>query len=234
MAQRYALVIGISSYHRSLGNLTKPTTDAQAIARCLREHGGFQVTLLTETLALETLRQTLKQFLLEQAKGNDALIYFTGHGILLESTTGYRETFLAASDTEIVRQASKPMEPLYILPFGELNSLIQQSSLSSLVLLLDCCHSGDMLERDPVERALSAFNSTQRNYCFITACRSFEESRAKRSDQHSLFTGALLEALAAPTRPEDGSTITSGLLFYRLSQSLKGSGQEALHLVIQS
>lgn len=230
MAQRYALVIGISSYHRSLGNLTKPTTDAQAIARCLREHGGFQVTLLTETLALETLRQTLKQFLLEQAKGNDALIYFTGHGILLESTTGYRETFLAASDTEIVRQASKPMEPLYILPFGELNSLIQQSSLSSLVLLLDCCHSGDMLERDPVERALSAFNSTQRNYCFITACRSFEESRAKRSDQHSLFTGALLEALAAPTRPEDGSTITSGLLFYRLSQSLKGSGQEALHL----
>jgi WD40 repeat protein len=230
MAQRYALVIGISNYHRSLGNLTKPATDAQAVARCLREHGGFQVTLLTETLALETMRQALKQFLLEQATDNDALIYFTGHGILLESTTGYRETFLSASDTEIVRQPSKPMEPLYSLPFGELNSLIQQSSLSSLVLLLDCCHSGDMLERDPVERALTAFNSTQRNYCFITACRSFEASRAKRSDDHSLFTGALLQALSPPTRPEDDRSITSGLLFYRLSQSLKGSGQEALHL----
>ncbi|MBM0743066.1 caspase family protein [Phormidium sp. CLA17] len=230
MAQRYALIIGISSYHRSVGNLTKPATDAQAVAQCLRHHGGFEVTLHTETLTLEALRQALKRFLLDQAKGNDALIYFTGHGILSESTTGYRETFLAASDTEIIRQAGKPMEPLYILPFGELNSLIQQSNLSSLVLLLDCCHSGDMLERDPVERALSAFNSTQRNYCFITACRSFEESRAKRSEQHSLFTGALLEALAAPSRPEDGSTITSGLLFYRLSQSLKGSGQEALHL----
>ena len=230
MAQRYALVIGISSYHRSVGNLSKPATDAQAVARCLQHHGGFEVTLLTETLTLEALRQALKRFLLEQANGNDALIYFTGHGILSESTTGYRETFLAASDTEIIRQAGKPMEPLYILPFGELNSLIQQSNLSSLVLLLDCCHSGDMLERDPVERALTAFNATQRNYCFITACRSFEESRAKRSDQHSLFTGALLEALAPPTRSEDESTITSGLLFYRLSQSLKGSGQEALHL----
>ncbi|MEX0269036.1 caspase family protein [Leptolyngbyaceae cyanobacterium UHCC 1019] len=230
MAQRYALIIGISNYHRSVGNLTKPTTDAQAVAHCLRHHGGFEVTLLTETLTLEALRQALKQFLLEQANNNDALIYFTGHGILLESTTGYRETFLATSDTEIIRQAGKPMEPLYILPFGELNSLIQQSNLSSLVLLLDCCHSGDMLERDPMERALTAFNSTQRNYYFITACRSFEESRAKRSDQHSLFTGALLEALAAPTRPDDESLITSGLLFYRLSQSLKGSGQEALHL----
>lgn len=197
------------------------------MARCLQEHDSFQVTLLPETLALETMCQALRQFLLEQTDGNDTLIYFTGHKILLESTTGYRETFLAASDTEIIRQAIKPMEPLYSSPFGKLNSLIQQSSLSSLVLLLDCCHSGDAGARSG-GTGVDGVQCDSMQLLLYHRRRRFEESRAKRSDESQPIYGWLATSAVFTYSPRRRAT--SGLLFCRLSQSLKGSGQEALHL----
>jgi len=70
--------------------------------------------------------------------------------------------YLATSDCAIAIDASKQI----IIQDGgialaSLNTLIRQADLSSLVVLLDCCHSGDFLERNLVEQTLTAFKLTQ-------------------------------------------------------------------------
>lgn len=235
---RYALVIGISNYNDPLiKNLTKPKSDAIAIADLLKKSGNFQkVTVLTETVKQPTVNHqrcihTLKKFL-EEADKNEALIYYTGHGIthvIVDSfgqKTG-KEGHLVMSDTCITLDSQK--DCTYItssISLPDLNSNIirNTSNLSNLVVLLDCCHSGYALENG----LLNALK-VNTDYFFIAACRTTEASRAWQREQHSVFTGALLAALAAENANENG-TITGDRVFDSLSSRLRGSEQEPMRM----
>jgi hypothetical protein len=89
-AKRYALVIGIAEYFPPYENLEYPAHDAEQVARVLEQHGQFEVERLPKRLNPDTgrdevvqeeltgdeLGEALRHFLLEKAKGNDALIYY--------------------------------------------------------------------------------------------------------------------------------------------------------------
>lgn len=216
MARRYALVIGISEYNSPLANLTKTVTDAKAVADRLRQHGNLQQppTLLTGRLTKTQLEQAIERLLLEQAVNNEALIYFTGHGLIVKDLGA----FLVTSDSRLEQQGGEITTLGNCLPLTTLDRLIKQSNFSNLMVLLDCCHSGRFLERTVTE-GLNAF-SPQKDYYFITACRGFETARARKSEQHSVFTGALLEALSPHNVSETGE-ITGHRLFDLLSDALK-------------
>ncbi|MBD2059830.1 caspase family protein [Oculatella sp. FACHB-28] len=113
---RYALIVGITEYSH-LPRLSKAAEDAEAIARLLQQHGNFENIkplpahwLLAEKreavsaqqlLTGELLGQALQTFLLEQADGKDALIYFSGHGITTTDSLGEQEGYLAASNCQV-------------------------------------------------------------------------------------------------------------------------------------
>lgn len=79
---RYALVAGIAKYSNPLlPPLSKTATDAEAVAEVLKQHGNYRVTLLSGEVTAKQVADALKTLLLEQAVKNEALIYFTGHGI---------------------------------------------------------------------------------------------------------------------------------------------------------
>lgn len=244
MAERYALVVSISKYHSSLGNLTKPSGDAKAFAQVLREHGKFDTTLLTETVSSDDLKQAFEVFLTRQAVGSDALIYFTGHGFTLTESENYKTAFLATSTCEVTTsqdydvslqnnlvKVPRVIAQRYGIPFNFLNQLISESNLSSLVVLLDCCHSGYFVQEESVKSSLTAFTSAGKNYCCIAACQDSEVARAKRDGKHSVFTGALLEALK-PESSEDGDEISSLMLLERITRdpALKKAGQRPTHV----
>ena len=109
---RYALVIGIANYNH-FRNLPKAVTDAENIARVLREHGRFDVQPLPgkliegenrwcvapdKELTGEKLGSALRQFLEEKAKNHEALIYFAGHGFEAPTLTGKQKGYLATFD----------------------------------------------------------------------------------------------------------------------------------------
>lgn len=229
---RYALVIGISQYE-NFRHLPKAASDAQSIATLLAQHGSYQVQplpgqwiaaetrwelLTTKKLTSKDLGQALRSFLLERAVGQEALIYFAGHGFEAASLTGDLEGYLATSDsTSDGRNA---------LAFDDLNKLIRRSQLSSLVVLLDCCHAGSFLERSLLESTLAAFREKQ-EYYLITACRSFE--RAKEAEEHGLFTAAVLKGLQPQNADEQGQ-ISGDRLFDFLSGALRQSGQEPIRM----
>ncbi len=190
---RYALVIGIDQYHESLGNLTKPAGDAIALQKVL-EQSGWRVKCLSGAVTKEALDKALKEFLERQATNQDALIYFTGHGFMVEESEDDRRGYLGTSDCVVEVEGETIVGQRRGLSFSRLNGLIQRASLSSLVVMLDCCHGGLFVEDGLVKQSFKA--SPDQNFCWIAACRSFQKAHAKKSENHSLFTGALLTALA--------------------------------------
>ena len=230
---RYALVIGISQYQRR-EKLPKATQDAEAIAQILTDSGStnsnkYKVTrvpsdfnetrrcqeMIAATVTGKKLKEELQTFLSQRAQGDEALIYFTGHGCVQLNKAEEREGYLVASDEDNFDLVS-------------LNKLILKSSLSNLVVLLDCCHSGDLIESNIFRNTFTAFTA-QKNYYFITASRGFEESFAVASDKHSIFTQALLNGMSRERADEQGK-VSGDRLFDYISQTPTVSGQEPMRL----
>ncbi len=241
MKKGYALVVGIAHYQsNALEDLKKPHLDAEAVAQVLENHGYFQnVTRLPanwlssenrdevakeEQLTSEELTKALKYLLLEQAKDSEAVIYSSGHGIALKSKlSGKPEGFLATSDCEVEMEGQQVTGQKNGISLRELNDLIREAKVSSLVVLLDCCHAGSLLENDLVKQTLTALEKD----CFlIAACRPQEE--AYEGEEYSIFTEALLNGLSEKQAGTDG-TITCNQLFSSIDKELKGKGQEPIY-----
>ena len=241
---RYALVIGIAEYlSPSLPRLSKTINDAEAIAQLLEQYGDFQSVqrlpqrwnkdkngyeMAAQKVTGAQLGQDLRTFLLEQAANNEALIYFSGHGFTISDNLGQQKGYLASSDCQIEFKDNENVEQKYGIPLDSLNDLIRDSQLSSLVMLLDCCHSGYLLERQLIEKTLNAFSS-QKDYYLITACRGFERAVVIKSEEYSIFTGAVVKGLAVEN-VGSSRRISGDRLFDFVSNELKGSVQEPIRM----
>ncbi|MBD1945611.1 caspase family protein [Coleofasciculus sp. FACHB-712] len=241
---RYALVIGISEYQSSnLSRLPKTVTDAEAVGQILKQYGDFQIVkrlperwnqqqndyeIGTKAVTGTELGQALRTFLLEQAYRSDALIYFSGHGITVSDNLGQTKGYLATSDCVLETDGKRIVGQQHGIALDSLNELIRAAELSSLVLLLDCCHGGYFLERQLVEQTLTAFSS-QKDYYIITACRTFEQAWAMHDEKHDVFTGAVLDGLALENAGKDGS-VSGDRLFDHISRQLKGKRQEPIRM----
>ena len=181
---RYALVVGIAEYDSGyLKNLSKPVGDAEAMAALLDQHGQCErVTVLKGQVTTSALSTALKTLLMEQAAKNEAIAYFTGHGVTVTDAFGNAQGYLATSDCDLVVENDQPIEQSKALAFSSLNRLIQGADLSNLVMVLDTCHSGDFIERAVMEQSFTAFGAKP-DYFLLTACRGYEQSWAKRSDR---------------------------------------------------
>ncbi|MDX2243363.1 MAG: caspase family protein [Leptolyngbyaceae cyanobacterium bins.302] len=224
---RDALVVGISSY-QYLPALNAPAQDAEAIAHQLESNGDFRVTRLPEIVQAEKLRVGVKTPVtlaeLESAlvklfkpKGSNiphtALFYFSGHG--LQKEAGISEGYLATSD-------ANPRAHFYGLSLFWLRRLLQESPVRQRIVLLDCCHSGEILnylEADP-----GAKSGTDR--LFMAASREYESAYESLTGQFSVFTQALLEGLD-PRRLPTG-IVTNYALTDWVSNALKGESQQPL------
>ncbi len=228
---RYALVIGIGENQLPFKSLTKTVGDAKAIAQVLRDHGGFHVELLTQSKqvqckALETAIQT---FVEQRAAGDEALIYYTGHGFPLARAFGATEAYLAPGDCRVTLEGGQVKSQVNGLSLADLNRLVAKASFSNLVMLLDCCHSGYLLEDELLRQTFADFS--RKDYWLMTACRSFEQAYANKSDSHSVFTGAILAGLER-TRADEQGVITVGSLFEFVQRRLRQEQQEVLQLSV--
>jgi hypothetical protein len=230
---RYALVLGIAKYD-NFTNLPKAVNDAEHIAQLLREQGRFDVQplpskliesenrwqiALDKKLTGKQLGEALRIFLLEKAKGAEALIYFAGHGFEAPSLTGIKKGYLATSDCNKDGQNA--------IAFDDLNSLIAESELSSLVVLLDCCYAGSLLETSFIRSSFPVFNSNA-DYCLITASRAFE--RAREDAEGGIFTKAVIKGLFEDQAKGTTGEVNANDLMSFVSRELRGSGQEAIYM----
>ncbi len=240
---RYALVIGISEYSSNrLQSLPKAASDAESLAQLLEEHGNFQVERIpkrwdntknrfevaAKPVTKEQIIKELRTLLWERAVNSEALIYFAGHGLLVFDELDEVQGFLAASDTQIENRGEILVKERNAISLELLNRLIQKASVSNLVMLLDCCHSGSFLESDSLRHTLTSF-SAQKDYYLIAACRSFETARAYKHEAHSIFSGAIIQGLDT-TNADSKGKISCDSLFDYTQRKLQDSGQEPIRM----
>ncbi len=224
---RDALIVGINQY-RSLPALNAPAADAGAVAARLQTQGEFRVQRMPEVIknkqasvgrkrgvTSQMLEQALIQLFKPKGKNipNTAVFYFSGHG--LQRDAGIQEGYLATSDVD-------PDNGNFGISLNWLRRLLQQSPVRQIVVILDCCHSGELLsfrDADPGARAGI-------DRLFMAASREYESAYESLEGTHSVFTRALLSGLNPYV--QDGGKVSNYGLTEHVSQQLRGELQQPL------
>ncbi|MBA2953404.1 caspase family protein [Nocardioides sp. CGMCC 1.13656] len=212
MGSRYALIVATDRYSDAgLRELAAPAHDAEALAAVLGDPavGDFDVATLSNQSA-QDVRMAVEDFFADRDRSDTLLLHFSGHG--LKNAAG--ELFLAAADTRPGRLASTGIGSDF------LSRQMADSRAERIVLLLDCCYGG-AFPRGMVVRAageaqvLEAFAAQSdvaggKGRAVVTASSameySFEEGSLTddASGSPSVFTGALVDALASGEADTDG------------------------------
>ncbi len=131
-----------------------------------------------------------------------ALFFFSGYG-WRKAVDGQEEVFLATSDVY-------PKDEIYGVSLSWLGEQIKASPVKRAVVWLDCCYSGELLK----------FIPTDKDYCLITATRSYEQG-VEIVHKQGLLTQALLEGVN-PENYADGIVHSHNLATFvekRMSQT---------------
>ncbi|PZO11654.1 MAG: hypothetical protein DCF25_18990 [Leptolyngbya foveolarum] len=224
---RDALIVGVNQY-QSLPGLNAPAADAEAVAARLQTQGEFRVHRLPEVIkqgratvgsrhgvTSQMLEESLVQLFKPKGKNvpATALFYYSGHGLQREA--GIQEGYLATSDTD-------PNKGNFGISLFWLRRLLQQSPVRQIVVILDCCHSGELLsfsDADPGARSGI-------DRLFMAASREYESAYEALAGKHSVFTEALLSGLNPYSK--EGGKVSNHALTEHVSQQLRGEIQQPL------
>lgn len=179
-----ALLVGINCYEQ-LATLAGCVADATALQDLLHIDGdgtpNYHCRLLDSRqtqITRKILRASWNE-LFENFEG-DALFYFSGHGSL--TPVG---GFLATYDWE----RNDPG-----LSMDELLTLANKSKAKSVLLVLDCCHSGSLGDPALLQTGFGNQSYLREGVTILAASRSSEPSL--EIDGHGIFTNLLLGALS--------------------------------------
>ena len=205
MARR-ALIVGINTYGNG-NDLAACVADAKAMSAVLSRHKDSEknfdcIVWLDKTedgsrITRPNLRAALNELF---DFDGDILLYFSGHGFL--SKTG---GLLCTSDTA---------KDDWGIPMQEVVDLAIQSPARHILLILDCCHSGDIanpavMSKDGGKNPLATLRE---NMTVIAASRATEG--AIEAGGQGLFTGALLDALEGGAADHMGFVTAPALYAY--------------------
>ena len=206
----YALVVGISQYKNlpPEGQLQFPERDADSMYTVLisAEGGQFPAQnvhkLIGAQATLANLRHELEEWLPSVAKDDDrVLIYFAGHGFLLEG-----KAYLAPYD--IVQHDA--VHTGY--PMEDLGSVIGRKIHAKWkVLLTDSCHSGAITpEADRAEITRSLLN-LNRSLFSLTASRDREQSyeHPQWGGGHGAFTYYVIKGMEGEADGDGDGIVTA-------------------------
>jgi uncharacterized caspase-like protein len=205
MARR-ALIIGINTY--GVGNdLLACVADAEAMAEVLSHHKdgakNFDCVVFPDHVedGSQITRPKMRAALHELFDfDGDVLLYFSGHGFL--SMTG---GLLCTSDG-IMDDWGIPMQEVVDLAIG--------SQARQILLILDCCHSGDIANPSTINKyaGKSPLAVVRENMTVIAASRA--EEAAVEAGGHGFFTMALLDALVGGAADHMGFVTAPSLYTY--------------------
>src|SRR4051812_42098235 len=116
-----------------LTRLRAPTGDLRALAEVLtdRSIGGFEVHELINRSTAD-VAQEIEGFFEEARLTDLLLLYISGHGVLSPT----RRLYFATTSTKLKRLRATAIDE------GLVRDVMQHSRARSIVLMLDCCHSG--------------------------------------------------------------------------------------------
>jgi hypothetical protein len=191
---RFALLIASSRYaDDTLTQLRAPARDAASLEAVLAqpEIGGFKVASLVDQPST-VVAEAIEAFFDGRRRGDLVLLYFSGHGILDQSSRLY----FATTDTRVDRPRSTAIAASFV------NDLMTECGSRRQVLILDCCNSGAFARGQKAGRTSVGTRERfeGRGRMVITASDALEyafeaDGTVKGEAAGSVFTDKLVEGL---------------------------------------
>lgn len=185
--ERRALIVGIDTYEHP-SKLSGCVADAEAVGKLLERNADETPNYLCRVLldkmedGKEITRASLRgacEELFAHFKG-DVLFYFSGHGVMTPFG-GH----LCAYDSK---------KGDWGVPMQEIVELAIDSEARDIVMILDCCNSGDIADPSLFsKRGGDPLAVLRENMTVIAA--SLKAQSAVEAGGHGLFTASLLDAL---------------------------------------
>ena len=208
--RRRALLIATGSYSDpGLARLRAPAGDVDALAEVLGDGsiGRFEVQELVDR-PTEEIKRAIEGFFAEARRSDLLLLYFSGHGVLSQS----RRFYFATAGTALQYLRATAIED------GFVNGVMHESRARSIVLILDCCHSGafgkgltpksartiDVEHRFEGRGRVTLSASTALEYAFEEEDPATGINELEAAAPGSLFTSCLVDGLRSGEADIDG------------------------------
>lgn len=191
-----ALAIGINDYPGC--PLSCCINDAEEIGGLLGRNGtgsvNFDVRIERNIDSTAKLRRKIRE--LFSGEGDSALLYFSGHGTKIDGDGGC----IVAPDFSEGNEG---------VSFREILSMANESKFKNRIVLLDCCHAGNMLAVRPSD---SGAPHIAPGVAVIAACRGAES--AIEGNGHGVMTNLMIDALKGGAATLSGEVTPGGLYAY--------------------
>jgi uncharacterized caspase-like protein len=199
--KRVALVIGVNQYQdKSIPQLLSATPDAQTFAKLLETEFGYQTNVLIDP-SKQSIVKALNQATRDLGENDSVVIYYAGHGELIEKTgLGY---WIPAD--------AKSSDPKGWISNTDIQSWLTQVRAKQVVLIADSCYSGTFAGRTPVGDTSHLVERPEalRNQRSVTTMSSGSDEPVADTgnDGHSVFAWSLIKRMAALQQWEPGSKV---------------------------
>ncbi|AKG20688.1 nSTAND1 domain-containing NTPase [Calothrix sp. 336/3] len=222
----WLLILGVSQYQDTdLPNLTYPSGDCQGLAKALVEatQGLYSTELkiyhdfspLIPTL--ENILTTLEDIRQSAQNTDTILFYFSGHGIVDNST---QQVFLCLQNTK----KSNLLQTA--LPLPQLLQLLNQCAVKNQLIWLDACHSGGMTLRgaNPTPQLIATLQkcaSQTQGFYALLSCDNHQQSWEFPELGHGVFTYFLMQGLQGAAADNQGQISIDSLYRYVYHKTLQ-------------
>lgn len=212
--ERYAVIIGISSYRDRRLNLQFADNDAAAIRKFLLdpEGGGVRrsnmLYLTDENATASSIRTALFTFLTRPSSQDLVFVYFAGHGV--PDPRRPQNLYLLPWDTDYKNIGGTAV------PMWELQAAFETTIKGSAVAFVDACHSAGVGEgfQNLIHQAWSRLGQSK-NRAVLTASNVDESSQESDvwGGGHGAFTYFLLRGLNGEADMNKDHDVSVGELF---------------------
>jgi uncharacterized caspase-like protein len=201
---KYCLSIGIDQYI-AFPRLNHAAHDARGIATLLGKRYGFEVDAILNQDATHTrIRQTIETDLPCKVQSDDLIvIFFAGHGHTMTLPSGEQRGFIVPVDARL-------RNPADLLSVNQVCQSLDYLPSRHILLLFDSCFSGMLTVRaGPADSSAAAAHRAAR--WAITSGGADETVLDGGWNNHSMFTGLLLQALQEDKAAVAGATTVVSL-----------------------
>ena len=197
--RKQAFLIGIEDYQGDIPRLKTPISDAKAMSRELEERFGYEVTL-RQNATKRDIVSMLKQVARETKDDDSVLVYFAGHGYMVDGT---RAGYWIPSD------ASKD-DPRSWISNSDVTEFLSLIKARQIILVADSCYSGTFTrggQLDPAQVSRTRGEILSKRSVMLMTSGGEEPVYDTGGGGHSIFAGSLLESLRNAEHSQIGSTV---------------------------
>ena len=191
-AKRVALVIGNDSYQH-VAPLKNAVSDARAIAAALQK-AGFSVTFKANT-DLAAMKQAVRQFKGNLSGGDEAIFYYSGHGVQLGNANYLLPVDITSDSEEQVKDDAIPLQRL-------LDDL-QDQKVKFALAIIDACRDNPFkgAGRNIGTRGLAPTSAANGQMVIFSAGagqQALDKLGGSDHEENGVFTRVFLQEMQKP------------------------------------